>query len=123
MTKDEEGGGRGHEAQAPANQILVESCLLTALSAIAVGMAISPAQRVGALNEASMADVSSANCWANSSRGGDGLGEIAEMMLDGTLCEQCGEYIEECEPEGFPRLCESCEAKEKPPLQRRRKEK
>jgi hypothetical protein len=33
------------------------------------------------------------------------MGEIAEMMLDGTLCEQCGVYIEEGEPEGIPRYC------------------
>ena len=35
------------------------------------------------------------------------MGEIAEMHLDGTLCERCGEYIgEAC---GYPRLCGSCE--------------
>lgn len=34
------------------------------------------------------------------------MGEIAEMMLDGTLCEGCGEYIGE--GEGFPRYC--CDA-------------
>ena len=33
------------------------------------------------------------------------MGEIAEMMLDGTLCEQCGEYIGE--GEGYPRACDS----------------
>lgn len=32
------------------------------------------------------------------------MGEIAEMMLDGTLCEGCGVYIEG-EGEGFPRYC------------------
>lgn len=34
------------------------------------------------------------------------MGEIAEMMLDGTLCEQCGTFIGE--PVGYPRLCEDC---------------
>jgi hypothetical protein len=35
------------------------------------------------------------------------MGEIADMMLDGTLCEACGEYIGE--GEGFPRYCsEEC---------------
>jgi hypothetical protein len=34
------------------------------------------------------------------------MGEIADMMLDGTLCEQCGEFIDE--GGGFPRLCASC---------------
>jgi hypothetical protein len=36
------------------------------------------------------------------------MGEIADMMLDGTLCEQCGEYIDE--GDGFPRLCAACKA-------------
>ena len=35
------------------------------------------------------------------------MGEIAEMMLDGSLCASCGAYIDD-EPEGFPRDCESC---------------
>ncbi len=34
------------------------------------------------------------------------MGEIAEMMLDGTLCEGCGEYLGE--GDGFPRYCASC---------------
>lgn len=37
------------------------------------------------------------------------MGEIAEMMLDGTLCQCCGEYIEsKVEPQGFPRFCWGC---------------
>lgn len=35
------------------------------------------------------------------------MGEVAEMMLDGTLCEQCGTFIGE--PVGYPRLCEDCQ--------------
>lgn len=31
------------------------------------------------------------------------MGEIAEMMLDGTLCEGCGEYIGD--GSGFPGYC------------------
>ena len=31
------------------------------------------------------------------------MGEIADMMLDGTLCEGCGDYIGDAE--GFPRYC------------------
>lgn len=39
------------------------------------------------------------------------MGEIAEMMLDGTLCECCGEYIHDDEASGFPRYCsQSCAA-------------
>ena len=33
------------------------------------------------------------------------MGEMAEMMLDGTLCEGCGSYIDDEEGEGFPRYC------------------
>ena len=33
------------------------------------------------------------------------MGEIANMMLDGTLCVQCGGYIEDGEPDGIPRHC------------------
>ena len=32
------------------------------------------------------------------------MGEIADMMLDGTLCEGCGVYIDG-EAQGFPRYC------------------
>ena len=31
------------------------------------------------------------------------MGEIADMMLDGTLCEGCGEYIGE--GDGYPQYC------------------
>lgn len=40
------------------------------------------------------------------------MGEIAEMMLDGTLCEQCGSVLEDivagAESPGYPRLCWDC---------------
>lgn len=37
------------------------------------------------------------------------MGEIADAMLDGTLCEGCGCYIEDGGAEGFPRYCsEQC---------------
>lgn len=32
------------------------------------------------------------------------MGEIADMMLDGTLCEGCGVYLEG-EANGYPRYC------------------
>lgn len=35
------------------------------------------------------------------------MGEIADMHLDGTLCESCGTFIGE--PCGYPRYCEDCE--------------
>lgn len=31
------------------------------------------------------------------------MGEIADMMLDGTLCEHCGTFIGN--PVGYPRYC------------------
>lgn len=38
------------------------------------------------------------------------MGELAEMHLNGTLCEKCGEYIGEAV--GYPKLCEDCEKEE-----------
>ena len=38
------------------------------------------------------------------------MGEIADMMLEGTLCEQCGVYIDDTFP-GHPRNC-GCSGKE-----------
>ena len=35
------------------------------------------------------------------------MGENADMMLDGILCEGCGVYIDD-EDGGYPRLCGSC---------------
>lgn len=35
------------------------------------------------------------------------MGEIAEMMLEGELCEQCGTYIKGPSP-GYPRKCNDC---------------
>lgn len=35
------------------------------------------------------------------------MGEIANMMLDGTLCEQCGCFID-FDYVGHARLCEDC---------------
>lgn len=34
------------------------------------------------------------------------MGEYAEMMLDGTCCSQCGEYIGT--DNGFPTVCAGC---------------
>ena len=55
------------------------------------------------------------------------MGDISEMMLDGTLCEVCGEFIDE-EDCGYPRKCAACsqddspeKGKKKPASIRRRK--
>ncbi len=39
------------------------------------------------------------------------MGEIAEMMLDGTLCQVCGVFLgEDC---GFPVTCRDCQGPKK----------
>lgn len=35
------------------------------------------------------------------------MGEWAEMMLDGTMCSVCGEFMGD--PTGFPMTCRGCE--------------
>jgi len=37
------------------------------------------------------------------------MGEIADLMLDGILCEQCGVYIGEAI--GYTRNCQNCQPK------------
>lgn len=34
------------------------------------------------------------------------MGDVADMMLDGTLCESCGVYVGN--PVGHPRRCDDC---------------
>jgi len=36
------------------------------------------------------------------------MGDVTEMMLDGTLCECCGVFIEEENVSETPRLCKEC---------------
>lgn len=36
------------------------------------------------------------------------MGEIADLMLDGALCEQCGGAISDGAAPGYPRLCAEC---------------
>ena len=38
------------------------------------------------------------------------MGEIAEMMLEGHMCQWCGEMIDDAM--GFPTICASCQAEE-----------
>lgn len=63
------------------------------------------------------------------------MGEIADMMLSGQMCQQCGEWLAGSEDDfgdvegpGFPRLCPACAAAEtrdagKAKTQRRKKRK
>lgn len=36
------------------------------------------------------------------------MGDIAEMILMGVLCEECGAYIGDDEAPGYPRKCNDC---------------
>jgi rRNA maturation protein Nop10 len=36
------------------------------------------------------------------------LGDIADMMLDGTMCQVCGQWMEFDEPPGYPVTCAGC---------------
>jgi hypothetical protein len=38
------------------------------------------------------------------------MGEIADMFLNGDMCEECGEYLGE--GDGFRRLCAGCDENE-----------
>ena len=38
------------------------------------------------------------------------MGEYAEMMLDGMVCQWCGEFMGE--GDGFPTICAGCQAAE-----------
>jgi hypothetical protein len=41
------------------------------------------------------------------------MGEIADMMLDGTMCSCCGEWLNDGEDgDGYPMMCESCAAQQ-----------
>jgi hypothetical protein len=43
------------------------------------------------------------------------MGEYAEMMLEGLVCECCGEFLGDDEGPGFPRVCPGCQQPEPPP--------
>jgi uncharacterized Zn finger protein (UPF0148 family) len=53
------------------------------------------------------------------------MGDIAEMMLDGTLCQGCGVYMGK--GDGYPVSCAACQRPErrrkKPHRKRQRKKK
>lgn len=39
------------------------------------------------------------------------MGDVADMMTDGTLCVQCGVFIGDCD--GYPRRCPDCSGEDK----------
>ena len=43
------------------------------------------------------------------------MGEIAEMMLGGTCCQMCGEFLHEDDPVGYPVTCGGGGGDELPP--------
>lgn len=44
------------------------------------------------------------------------MGEVAEMMIDGSLCQYCGVVFDDIingdDAPGYPRICEDCEEDE-----------
>lgn len=36
------------------------------------------------------------------------MGDIAEMMLSGIMCERCGEWMDDFQEPGYPRYCHGC---------------
>ena len=44
------------------------------------------------------------------------MGEIADDMLDGTTCSECGAFFDDVvngeDPPGYPRLCVACAQEE-----------
>lgn len=44
------------------------------------------------------------------------MGEIAEMMLGGILCQHCGVFLDVYEECGFPMSCSDCDDEQKKPL-------
>jgi hypothetical protein len=49
------------------------------------------------------------------------MGEIAEMIIDGILCQLCGTAMGYDEAPGYPRTCDDCEQQEIRRLRRSRK--
>jgi len=40
------------------------------------------------------------------------MGEIADMMLEGDLCIQCGVWMDDEGGDGYPRKCGDCASEE-----------
>ncbi len=43
------------------------------------------------------------------------MGDISEMMLEGTLCQSCGEFIDDGCDDGYPRDCAGCKGEQSLP--------
>lgn len=40
------------------------------------------------------------------------MGEIADLLIDGTLCRDCGAVMDDGDSPGYPRWCNACESEE-----------
>jgi hypothetical protein len=50
------------------------------------------------------------------------MGDMADMMIEGVLCEECGSLIDRDAP-GYPRSCEDCREERRKSLKRSRDKK
>ena len=41
------------------------------------------------------------------------MGETAELIIEGFVCQHCGEYLDGDDP-GYPRSCNACEKEKEP---------
>lgn len=48
------------------------------------------------------------------------MGDIADAIMNGELCEICAAYVED-EPQGFPQKCNDCKPKKKRKKKKRKK--
>lgn len=54
------------------------------------------------------------------------MGEIADMILDGTMCAGCGEWLNDgADGDGFPGYCSGCatDIEYSPPKKKKRRKK
>lgn len=45
------------------------------------------------------------------------MGEYGDMVLNGDMCEQCGNILSNAQ--GFPHSCEECDPKQKPKFEKK----
>ena len=51
------------------------------------------------------------------------MSDVADMIVEGILCEACGVYIEDDEAAGYPRQCNDCKPRNKKQRKRNRRRK
>lgn len=40
------------------------------------------------------------------------MGEYSDMIMQGLICDKCGDHFEDEESPGYPRVCDLCEFQE-----------